>query len=620
MRYIRASLGSAKAFFRNLSALFHHTFLQTIFFHSYNRTARIYGNTYAHQLKGERGITLIDALVGTALMLLVFVGIAAVFQISLDVVINSKIRAGAIALLNERMEYLRSLSYTQIGVEGGIPAGIVPQIETVSWNGASYIRRTSVVYSDDPGDGLGGADENAIIADYKTIRVEVSWGSRQGERSITLAGRVSPTGVETAVPGGILTMYVVNAAALAVPDARVDIINTETIPAINIRTYTNSEGIVSFIGAPAASNYQVTVSRPGYSSAQTYSATTENPNPNPRHLTVVNDQTTSATFIIDFLATKTVQTFGPSTVATWEDMFDDDSKLVLMQDATVSGGHVRVAGPAPFPPVAVIQSVPIAPADIWRWGTLSWDDSEPGDTYVTYYIYDGNGVVPVPNSVLPGNDTGFTDSPVDFSTVPVSEYPSIRIHAVLTTEPPAGIPSINEWDVTYELMPLHADLSFSMRGFKTIGNNPTVYKYDQTHSSGASASITLSNIEWDTYVLSVATTSGYSLAESCNPQPEMLLPGNTQTTHLYVLPYSTNTLLVDVRSNAGDLISGASVRLYKTEYDETVSTSPCGQVFFGDLAPGTYSIEASKAGYQTYSNSDVNVADVSQMSVVLNSL
>ncbi|KKW30258.1 MAG: hypothetical protein UY74_C0046G0010, partial [Candidatus Kaiserbacteria bacterium GW2011_GWC2_52_8b] len=118
--------------------------------------------------RDSRGITLIDALVGTALMLLVFVGIAGVFQVSLDVVINSKIRAGAIALLNERMEYLRSLSYTQIGVEGGIPSGIVPQVETVSWNGVNYIRRTSVLYSDDPGDGLGEADENGIIADYKT--------------------------------------------------------------------------------------------------------------------------------------------------------------------------------------------------------------------------------------------------------------------------------------------------------------------------------------------------------------------------------------------------------------------------------------------------------------------
>src|SRR3989344_9568282 len=151
-------------------------------------------------------------------MLLVFVSIAAAFQLSLQVVTNNRVRAGAIVLVNERMEYLRSLSYNQIGVEGGIPAGIVPQVETVTWNAVTYTRRTSVLYSDDPEDGLGASDENSITADYKTIRVEVSWESREGERSINLVGRVSPTGIETDVPGGTLTIYVVNTAAVSVPD------------------------------------------------------------------------------------------------------------------------------------------------------------------------------------------------------------------------------------------------------------------------------------------------------------------------------------------------------------------------------------------------------------------
>src|SRR3972149_10171177 len=80
----------------------------------------------------ERGVTLIDTIVGSALMLIVFLGIAAAFQLSVDVVTNNKARAGAIALANERMEYLRSLSYTQVGVIGGIPAGNVPQEESVT--------------------------------------------------------------------------------------------------------------------------------------------------------------------------------------------------------------------------------------------------------------------------------------------------------------------------------------------------------------------------------------------------------------------------------------------------------------------------------------------------------
>src|SRR3989344_3874731 len=64
---------------------------------------------------GSRGVTLIDTVVASGLMLLVFTGIVGVFRLSVDVVSNNKARAGAIALADERMEYIRSLSYGSIG-------------------------------------------------------------------------------------------------------------------------------------------------------------------------------------------------------------------------------------------------------------------------------------------------------------------------------------------------------------------------------------------------------------------------------------------------------------------------------------------------------------------------
>ena len=83
----------------------------------------------------SRGVTLIDTVVGSALMLVVFVGIAGVFQLSIDVVTNNKARTGAIALANERIEYIRSLAYASIGTAGGIPSGLIAQSETVSLSG-----------------------------------------------------------------------------------------------------------------------------------------------------------------------------------------------------------------------------------------------------------------------------------------------------------------------------------------------------------------------------------------------------------------------------------------------------------------------------------------------------
>ncbi len=569
---------------------------------------------------GEKGATLLDSMVAIALMLVVFAGITAVFQYSLEVVTNNKTRAGAIALLNERMEYLRSLSYPQIGVVGGIPAGIVPQTETVTWNEVPYTRRTSVIYSDDPADGLGALDENDIIADYKTIRVDVSWTSRNGERSLELVGRVSPVGVETAVAGGVLTVSVVNEAAIPVSSAQIDIINTGTVPPISIRTYTNVAGIVSFIGAPAASNYQITVSKPGYSTAQTYPVSVSNPNPTPRHVTVVNDQTTSATFTIDLTATKTIETYMQYVVRTWDDSFADASLVSATTSADISGGEVVLAGGAPYVSPGSVRSVTLTPNLLVGWDSISFEDTTPAQTDILYRVYDTTDNL-IPDAVLSGNSAGFSTSPIDISAIPHGTYTSLRFGAELLTDDPDVTPSLESWSVSYRSGPeALPNQSFSMRGSKTIGNSPTVYKYNTTHDSGAGASIVLSGIEADTYQLGIATTTGFNLAGSCNPQPEVLTPGGSQTTRLYLLPYTDNTLLVDVRSNTGSLLEGASVRLYKTGYDTTLTTSSCGQTFFNDLETATYSISVSKAGYQTYESSAVTVSNESQLSVVLPSL
>jgi len=554
-------------------------------------------------------------------MLIVFVGIAGVFQLSVDVVTNNRIRAGAIALSNERMEYLRSLSYPQIGVIGGIPAGNVPQEETVLYNNVSYTRRTMVFYSDDPGDGLGAADTNSVIADYKTIRVEINWQSRQGERGLTLIGRVSPFAVESAVAGGVLTINVVNESATPVSNAQVDIVNTAVVPAIDIRTYSNVNGSVTFIGAPAASDYQIIVSKAGYATAQTYAVSAENPSPNPGHLSVANNQTTSASFTIDYVSTKTVETYMQIQEGSWTDTFSDESKMATSASTTVSGGVVRLTGtPGSYDAEGSLQSVSVSPASLNRWKTFSAATTTPAQTGILFRFYDNAGTTLVSEGQLPGNSAGFATSTVDLSGVSTSTYPALRVTSLLSTSDAGVTPSIGSYSFVYDYGPTpFPNLSFGMRGGKTIGNNPTVYKYDETHSSGASSAITLSNVEADTYTLTVSTSTGYLLAESCAPQPEILSPASSQTTKLYVLPASNHSLLLDVRSSAGTLLEGAAVQLTKTGYNTTTTTSSCGQAFFGSLSTGDYTATITKSGYQEYST-NVSVSGSSRLSIVLNSL
>src|SRR3989338_595469 len=202
----------------------------------------------ANHYSRSRGVTLIDTLVGSALLLVVFVGISGVFKLSVDIVSNNKARAGAIALADERMEYVRSRDYSSIGTVGGIPSGTIAQSETVALNGISYTRRTTVLYADDPYDGIGSADTLPASAptflDYKVVRVDVAWDSRQGARHITLVTRVEPpNGIETACTQcGTLAISVYNAVTQPVSNAQVRVVNTGTNPAIDITTYTNTSG------------------------------------------------------------------------------------------------------------------------------------------------------------------------------------------------------------------------------------------------------------------------------------------------------------------------------------------------------------------------------------------
>ena len=262
----------------------------------------------------------------------------------------------------------------------------------------------------------------------------------------------------------------------------------------------------------------------------------------------------------------------------------------------------------------------MSPASLNRWETFSATTTTPVGTGLLFRFYDNAGATLIPEGQLPGNSAGFATSTVDLSGVSTSTYPALRVTSLLSSSNPNVTPSISSYSFVYDYGPTPLpNLSFGMRGGKTIGNNPTVYKYNETHSSGASSAITLSSIEADTYTLTVATSTGYLLAESCNPQPESIAPASSQTTKLYVLPASNPSLLMDVRSSAGVLLEGATVQLTGTGYNTTKTTSSCGQVFFGSLSAGSFTAAVTKSGYQEYST-NVSVNGSSRISIVLNNL
>ena len=570
----------------------------------------------------ERGLTLIDTVVGVALLLVVFVGIAAAFQLSIQVVTTNKARAGAIALADQRMEYIRSLAFSAVGTVGGIPSGLIPQTETLKFNGIQYTRRTYVQYEDDSKDGLGGSDANSIIEDYKSVKVQLLWTQKKKTYSVILVTRVTPTaGLEANVPGGTLTILSVNSLGAPLAGASLTISNPSTTPAISINTFTDASGTASILGAPSAAGYQIVVTGSGYSTSQTYSTTAQNTNPNPGNLTVTNNRTTSATFAIDLLGTKTVNTWTQVLTGTSSDPFNDKSMIATSTGITIAAGAATFATGST---TGEVQSIAIGPTYLAGWGKFSWSDSQPATTSIRYRVYDGSGTTLIPDAVIPGNAAGFVSGGINLATLSTTTYPTIRLDAVFSSNSTSTSPSLTLWSVTdtYGPLPL-ASIAFSLKGGKTVGSGPsgTLTKYSTSQSTGALASVTVPNLEWDNYTVGISGTStGYDIASACNPQPESLPPGATMTSNFYLAAHTVNSLLVDVRSSAtGALIPAATVSLVGLGFNATSTSDTCGQTFFPNLASSNvYSITVSATGRATYTSSTVNVAGTSRLSVVLN--
>lgn len=144
----------------------------------------------------QNGSVLIEVVIGVGIFVTVFGGILASIQLLLKAQTEHKARIGALALMNEGIEKARSLTYDNVGVVGGTPAGVLPSSESITLNAVSYTRTTSVSYIDDPRDGIAVGDQNAKPNDYKKARVSVSWTIRGMTRNVSASTLIVPDGIE----------------------------------------------------------------------------------------------------------------------------------------------------------------------------------------------------------------------------------------------------------------------------------------------------------------------------------------------------------------------------------------------------------------------------------------
>lgn len=486
-------------------------------------------------MRPAKGMSFVDVIIGSAFVLVLFLAFFGLLRASLLVSAVAKAKAGATAIATSQIEYVRSLTYDQIGTVGGIPAGIVPQTATSTLNGIDYVVRTFIEYTDDPADGEGVADENGITTDYKVVKVAVTYEERGLPREIAMVTNAVPPGIETTTGGGTLRVDVADAVGAAVAGATVRIVNDAVSPAIDLTTFSDAAGTVLLGGAPTSTDYQVYVSKDGYSSAQTYERDATNQNPTPGYLTVVENTTTAGTFAIDVLGTLIVSTFTPVQAALWTDLFNDGSGLADSDGTTVDAGALVLAGaPGAYPAAGDARSVAVAPTYLAEWENASSTLSTPLGTEVEFSVATGAGLL-IPDTDLPGNSAGFTGV-VDLSGLSTTTYPSLSLVANLSSSDPMQTPSVLDWGIGYDEGPIpEPNVPLTLTGTKTIGSTGAgdpLYKHEIATTTGATGVLTI-ELEWDSYDVAV---TGYTVVSEEPLRPYEVLPAVATSSVLILAP------------------------------------------------------------------------------------
>ncbi len=554
----------------------------------------------------ERGITLVDVVVGVAVMVLVFTALIASFQAAAEFGTRNQLRAAALLVANEELETIRALPYDDIGTVSGLPPGAIPQLEDVVEDGHTYTRRTFIQYVDDPADGSDAADP--LTADYKRIRVEISYTYHDATQSVSLVTSIAPKSQESLVGAGVLRIKVADADNQPVSGATVHIFNTTVATSVDVTTLTNASGTVSFPGAWAGTGYNVTVTKSGYSTAQTYPFSPGNPSPSPSPATVDENGTTEIIFKIDRLSTLELRTIAWPGYDRLYDSFADTSQLATPLDGTqIQGGALILSGaPGSYVAAGTATSVPLTPGAIDSWLLVQFDQSLPQNTALTCQIvYDAGGgtFAPVPDAVLPGNAAGFSTGPIDLGALDPVVYTSLALVARLTSADPNVSPHLLSWSLSYlePAIPI-GNVSFTLHGDKTIGTNggADIYKYDVSDHTAADGLWQSGQIEWDGYVLDVPAMT---VGDACPTLPISLAPDTNLVDTLAVETPTTNTLRVQVLDLHGAPIPRAEVHVTGGATDTIRSTSACGNVFFPALSTATYSVDIAAGGYGTTTRS-----------------
>lgn len=573
----------------------------------------------------RQGFSLVECLVGIAVFMIIALSVYQVYMKVFDAVRISRLKITAAAFANEQFEIIRNLSYADVGIEGGLPAGKIIRDRTITRDGIDFLTKTTIRSIDDPFDGtITSSPADLSPADYKIVEIEISCPAYRNFQPLRFTTTVAPKNLETASNNGALFIRVFDANGQPVQGANVHIENNQLAPPIIIDEISDNNGSVQIVDAPpGVEAYEITVSKSGYSTEKTYPiGELENPNPVKPHANVVLQQVTQISFAIDKLSSLNTSSISETCAP------------IGNIDFSLTGSKLIGANPDVF---KYNQNHTTSSSGIKTIGNIEWDAY---NLSFTDDFYDLAGSIPIlPLNLAPNTVQNFQliVAPKD----PLSLLVMVRDGA---TQLPLS-------DVSLKLEKTgYTSTRITGRGFLrqtdwSGGEGQTDF-IDPTKYSTSNGNVEVVNPAgelrlrkiFDEYLLngelisSTFDTGSASNFQQILWQPQdqppesgfdsvqfQIATNNDKTTWNFIGPDGTaNTFYTLANPNINPIHNGDRYIRYKI-FLQTVDTMftpniaeiiftftssciPPGQVMFSGLNSGSYTLTASMTGYQTFSD------------------
>jgi len=599
---------------------------------------------YPHKFPKSTGFTLIEVLIGTAVFLLVSIAIYGAFSSLFQMASANQTRVIGTELAVEQFEIIRNMPYANIGIVNGIPNGSLPNSKDVVRGGITFNVNYTIRDIDLPFDGIFASTTNNDLspADNKFVEIAVTCPICKGFQPVVITGQIAPKNLENTSLNGALFISAIDANGNPVQGALVKIAYTATTSPIIINDTTNNSGVLQVVNVPPAFNaYNISVTKSGYSSDQTYTASSSNPTPNKLPATVAAQQLTQDNFSIDKLSTMIVQSVTPMCVPVPNFQFNLTGSKTIGVNVPKYSKNLTTGG-----------------SGILNLSSMEWDSYTVNPTDNSYDLFGVNPLNQIalsPNStqsiqliVLPKNTPSLLVTVKDNATsLPISDAtvrltgPSSYDQSQITGQ---GYLSQTDWSNGATQPDIFIDkqsYAYSDGNIDTSSSlgNIVMNKIGDSYSTNATGTLISS-------IFDTGTTSNY-YTFSWDPGSQSPLtgqnsvkmqfatsPSSTPSTWDYYGPDGTpNSYFVTPNSTISALNNNkqfARYRIYLTTQTATVTpivsdifftyTSGCippGQVIFQGIQTGSYTLTVSKPGYTNKSSSFSVVSGWQEQQIML---